>query len=304
MSRYKLVQRTSRDQRRSAPILALAFAIAASALMLWPSSVEAQQPGDITRGSDKSEVKGSPETEQSPVAKGGFTLRVDDKELIPTIKLIAKEARVTAVAAKLSSELGVPIKLGPAISKHEITLDLDGLTLEGILRYLAPQPFVDYVAGGNDMGQPKALAIYLYGLNESPSLPNETANNRNQSLFVPGDSGDTEAGTEEYKKREKKEPLEVAFSDNRLSVRAEKQPLTTVLTRIAIELGIPYDVGSDTTELVSVNFKGYPIDQAMRSLSPSIQFYYRADLTNFENQLTRIVLKSPSKSTSETAERN
>jgi len=49
---------------------------------------------------------------------------------------------------------------------------------------------------------------------------------------------------------------------------------------------------------VSVNFKGYPIDQALRLLSPSIQFYYRADLTNFENQLTRVVLNSPSKSTS------
>jgi len=35
----------------------------------------------------------------------------------------------------------------------------------------------------------------------------------------------------------------------------------------------------------------------MRSLSPSIRFYYRADLSTFENNLTRVELKSPSKST-------
>jgi hypothetical protein len=291
MSKYKPAPGSNCDQGRNERILAFAMAIAASASMLWPSCIRAQQPGGVNRGSYKSEVRGSRETEQSPVAKGGFLLRVDDKELIPTIKLIAKEARVSAVAAKLSSDLGVPVKLGPAIAKQKITLDLEGLTLEGLLRYLAPQPYVDYVAGGNDMGQPKALAIYLYGPNETPPSANETASNRNQSLFVQGDTGDTEEGTEEYKKREEKEPLEVAFSDNRLSVRAEKQPLTTVLTRIAIELGVPYQVGSDMTEVLSVNFKGYPIDQAMRSLSPSIQFYYRADLTKFENQLTRVVLK-------------
>jgi hypothetical protein len=282
MSKYKPVS-SKREQGRRVWVAAFAFAIAASASMLWPSGAQAQQ---------QSAAKASPETEQSPIAKGGFMLRVDDKEGIPTIKLIAKEATVTAVAAKLSSELGVPVKLGPAVSKQNITLDLEGLTLEGILRYLAPQPYVDYVAGGHDMGQPKALAIYLYGLNESPPSPNETANKGNKSPFVQGDTGDTEEGTEEYNRRQKKEPLEVAFSENRLSVRAEKQPLTTVLTRIAIELGIPYEGTGDTAEVLSVNFKGYPTDQAMRLLSPSIQFYYRANLTNFENQLTRVVLRA------------
>jgi hypothetical protein len=299
MSKYRLLPGKDRDQGWSALILVMAFAIAASALTLWPASVKAQQEaGGATPNSVKSEVKGSSDAQQLPIAKGGFLLRVGNEELIPTIKLVAKEARVTAIAAKLSSELKVQVKLGPAISKQKFTVDLNGLTLEAVLRYLAPQSYVDYVAGGYDMGHPKALAIYLYGLNDTPPSANETANNRNQSLFTQGDTGDTEEGTEEYERREKKEPLEVAFSDNRLSVRAEKQPLSTVLTRIAKELGIPCDVGSDTTELVSVNFKGYPIDQAMRFLSPSIQFYYRADLTNFENQLTRVVLKPPSKSTS------
>jgi len=293
MSKYKPVLKRNRELGRSVWILAVAFAIAASPSMLWPLCVKAQQqPCPVTRDSEKSAVKGSPETEHSPIAKGGFMLRVDDKEPMPTIKLIAKDALVTAIAAKLSSELGVPVKLGPAISKQKITLDLEGLTLEGILRYLAPQPFADYVAGGHDMGQPKALAIYLYGLNETPPSAIETANKGNKSPSVQGDTGDTEEGTEEYERREKKEPLEVAFSENRLSVRAEKQPLTTVLTRIAIELGIPYDGTSDTAEVLSVNFKGYPIDQAMRLLSPSIQFYYRADLTKLENQLTRVVLRA------------
>jgi len=294
MCKYKRAPENNRDQG-SALILVLAFAIAALAPALWPSCVKAQQqPGGATRGSDKPEVKGSTDTQQPPIAKGGFMLRVDNKKLVPTIKLVAKEALVSAIAAKLSSELGVSLKLGPAISKQKVSVDLDGLSLEAILRYLAPQPYVDYVAGGDDMGQPKALVIYLYGLNESPAPPNETGQDRNQSLSI---QGDTEEGTEEYKKRQKEEPLEVAFSDNRLSVRAEKQPLTKVLTRIATELGIPYDVGSDTTEVVSVNFRGYPIDQAMRSLSPSIRFYYRADLSTFENNLTRVELKSPSKST-------
>ncbi len=128
MTKYQLVPGSNLYRGRSSLILAVAFAIAASASMLWPSCVQAQQqPDGVTRGSDKSPVKGSPEREQSPIAKGGFMLRVDDKEPIPTIKLIAKEAPVTAVAAKLSSELGVPVKLGPAISKQKITLDLEDL---------------------------------------------------------------------------------------------------------------------------------------------------------------------------------
>ncbi len=293
MSIYKPVDSTC-EQGRSTRILALACAMVASASVLWASSVKTQQQqGGVPRGSDKSELKEPSETKPSRVPEGEFILQVDNKEITPTINLIAKEARVAAIAARLSTELGVPVKLGPAISKQEITLDLDGLTLEGLLRYLAAKPYVDYVAGGHDMGQPKALAIYLYGLNESPPSPNETSSDRNQSLYVQGDSGDTEEGTEEYKRREKKEPLEVTFTDNRLSVRAEKQSLNRVVTRIAIELRIPYDVEGETTEVLSVNFKGYPIDQAMRLLSPSIRFYYRADLTNFENQLTRMVLKSP-----------
>ena len=61
--------------------------------------------------------------------------------------------------------LKVPVTLSPLLAKQTISLDFSGMNLEGALRLLAPQAYIDYVAGGDDM-QAKPLAIYLQGYNE------------------------------------------------------------------------------------------------------------------------------------------
>ncbi len=104
--------------------------------------------------------------------------------------------------------------------------------------------------------------------------------------------GDTEEGTEEYERRRKEmaEPLRITFQNNRLSVHAERQPLSVVLYKVASELGVPFELGSDTGEVVDTDFKDYTFEQAMRTLSPSVRFFYRADLLNFELYPIRIAL--------------
>jgi predicted RNA methylase len=46
-------------------------------------------------------------------------------------------------------------------------------------------------------------------------------------------------------------------------------------------------------ELVDVEFQNYPLDQAFRSLSPGVRFYYRVDLQTFQVQPLRLALLSP-----------
>lgn len=222
-------------------------------------------------------------------ATPGFTLRMS-KSAPHTFTLKAKNAQVSAIAQALSKRLGAPVQLSPLMAKQTITIELEGVSLEGVLRVLAPQPFVDYVASGNDP-QPKVLGVYLQALNERPPALNETIKNSVDTLLI---EGDTEEGTEEYerKRRERAEPLRVSFQNNRLSVHAEKQPLSVVLYKVASELGVPFELGNDPNEVIDADFVDYPVDQAMRTLSPSVRLYYRADLLNFENTPIRITLSA------------
>ena len=64
-----------------------------------------------------------------------------------------------------------------------------GLNLDATLRMLAPQPVVDYESGGDDP-QPRALAIYLQGLNETPPGPcGESRRRRGGWDQLPGTHG-------------------------------------------------------------------------------------------------------------------
>jgi hypothetical protein len=228
---------------------------------------------------------------QSAAAKEtpAFTLRAS-KSAPQTFTLKAKNARVSAIAQELSKRIGAPVQLSPLMAKQTITIELAGVNLEGVLRMLAPHPFVDYVASGQDP-QPKVLAVYLQALNEKQPALNETIKNSVDTLLI---EGDTEEGTEEYerRRRERAEPLRVNFQNNRLSVHAEKQPLSVVLYKVASEMGIPFELGNDPNEVIDADFVDYPVDQAMRTLSPSVRLFYRADLLNFENTPIRITLSS------------
>lgn len=231
-------------------------------------------------------------SKQAADAKLGFTLRVTKEGPVPVYKLVAKNAKVADIAADLARRIEAPVQLSPLMQRQRVTVDFNDLDLEAALRFLAPVPLVDYVAGGADDGswQPKPLAVYLYAVNEEPPSLNETVKSNAEAFLI---EGHTEEGTEEYEKKKKEEPLEISFTNNRLSVRAEKQPLTIVLLKIATALGIPVEVNQDTAEVVDLNFQQYPVDEAMRALSPSVRLFYRANLSNSEKYPIRLALPTP-----------
>ena len=233
------------------------------------------------------------DAKQQPAAaaKLGFTLSVT-KGPLRVYKLAAKNAKVSDIGAELARQLSVPVKLSPLMQQQRVTVEFSGLDLEAALRFLAPVPLVDYVAGGADdpSGQPRPLAVYLYAVNEAPPALNEAVKSNVDSMLI---EGHTEEGTEEYEKKKKEEPLEISFANNRLSVRAEKQPLSVVLFKVAHTIGIPFEMNQPTSEVVNLNFQEYPVDQAMRSISPSVHFYYRADLSNAEKYPIRLALAAP-----------
>ncbi|PYT03661.1 MAG: hypothetical protein DMF65_03755 [Acidobacteria bacterium] len=209
-----------------------------------------------------------------------------------TFTIKAKEANLPEITAELSRQLKVPISLSPVMSKQRVSLDFGGLNLEATLRLLAPQSYIDYVSGGDDP-QPKPLAIYLQALNERPPSLTDTVHGTTEAILI---EGDTEEGTDsaEQKKKEEEDPLRVTFVNNVLSVRARKQPLSVVLYKIATEVGVPFEMRYESPEVVDVEFTNYSVEQAVRSLSPAVRFYYRLDLQTFQVQPLRIALVAPS----------
>lgn len=210
-----------------------------------------------------------------------------------TFTVKAKDASLSEIAGELSRLLQVPFTLSPVMAKQKVTLDFGGLNMEAALRLLAPQSFVDYVAGGEGAGEPKPLAVYLQALNEPPPSTTSAVHGNSEVILV---EGDTEEGTESeaQRKKEEEEQLRVTYANSQLSVRARKQPLAIVLYKIANEVGVPFEMRYDTSETVDVDFSNYPIDQAVRSLSPGVRFYYRMDLQTFQVQPLRLALLSPS----------
>ena len=270
---------------RSAAATRRPYASALSALALCaalPLAPALAQQGQQEAPAAKPAAEG-----KQAASKKNFTLTVGGGPA-HVFKLVANKAKLPEVAAQLSRRLRVPVHVSPQMQERQLTLDFTGLNLEATLRMLAPRPYVDYVAGGaGDTGQPRPLAIYLYGAEEPPPALNQTVRNTNEAMLI---EGDTEEGTEEYEKRKKEEPLQVTFAENRLGVRAEKQPLAVVVYKVASTMGIPFELGNGETDLINLQFKGLPFDQAMRTISPKIVFYYRADLMNFETQPIRISL--------------
>jgi hypothetical protein len=262
--------------RRSFSYIALATLVLTLAVQGQVFSQE-----QVAAGQDASQVK---------TKKGSFSVRAT-RRTPQTFTVKANEARVAEVANEFGRLLKATVTVSPLLEKAPLTVDFGGLTLEASLRLLAPRAYVDYELGGG-MQQPKVVGIYLYAFNETPPARVAGIENNSEAFLV---EGHTEEGTEEYEKEQEKEEqiLKVSYEKNLLSVLAKKQPLSMVLFKVASELGVPLDMRYETSELVDIDFKNYPVDQAIRTLSPSVRFYYRTDLQNFEVQPLRIALVAP-----------
>ena len=214
------------------------------------------------------------------------------KDAPHTFTVKAKETPLSEITAEIEKLTKVPITLSPLVARQKVTLDFAGLNLEATLRMLAPQGFVDYVAGGENGDEPKPLALYLQGVNERPPSTTAAVRGTSEAILIEGDTEEETDGAAQ-RKRDAEDPLRVSWANNQLSVRARKQPLTVVLFKIANEVGVPFEMRSESAELVDVEFQNYPLDQAFRSLSPGVRFYYRVDLQTFQVQPLRLALLPP-----------
>lgn len=209
-----------------------------------------------------------------------------------TFTIKAKETPLPEITQELSRLTKVPVTLSPLMARQKVTLDFGGLPLEAALRMLAPQVYIDYEAGGDGGNEPRPLALYLQGANEKAPPTTAAVHGNSEAILI---EGDTEEGTdsEAQRKREEENPLRVTWANNQLSVRARKQPLTVVLFKIANEVGVPFEMRYESSELVDIDFQNYTLDQAFRSLSPGVRFYYRLDLQTYQVQPLRLALLPP-----------
>jgi hypothetical protein len=251
-----------------------------------PGKPAAQPPAEARR----------PAPAQGGVAakpKGAATWSLKVSKGVPAqISLKAKDSPLAEIAAELSRKLDAPVFLSRVMQQQRVTQDFTDIPLEGAVRILAPQPYIDYEISGDPASQPRPIGVYLHALNEEPPDPSAVVKGESESLLI---QGHTEEGTEAYEKAREKEdlPLRVKVEKNTLTVKARKQPLIAVLAEIANKVDIPFEMKYESGELVDVDFSSYTIDQAVRSLAPNIRLYMRTDLSSYENRPLRLVLVAP-----------
>jgi hypothetical protein len=223
-------------------------------------------------------------------ATPAWRLRIS-KDEPRVVSLTAKNAPLAEIAADLSKRLKVPVLLSPLMQRQRVNLDFESVPLEGAIRLLAPQPYVDYEVSG-ESGVQRPVGIYLYAFNEEPPARNAIVKGSDEAILI---EGNTEEGTEEYEKQKEKEetPLRVKFDHNQVSVRARKQPLTVVLFEIANKVDIPFEMKYESSELVDIDFNNYTMEQAVRSLPANVRLYVRTNLTNYETTPLRLMLLPP-----------
>ncbi|MGI9104951.1 MAG: hypothetical protein ACR2G4_01735 [Pyrinomonadaceae bacterium] len=219
-----------------------------------------------------------------------WRLKVTKKTPI-IMSLTAKKANLSEIAAEMSRKLKFPVVLTPLMQKQRVSLEFEDMPLEGALRLLAPQVYIDYELTGDASGQPKPIGIFLQGMNEEPPAESAVVKGDSEALLI---EGNTEDGLDtSASKQPEKQPLLVVVEKNQISVQARKQPLTAVLYEIASKVDIPFEMKYESTELVDVDFNNYTMEQVVRTLSPNIRLYQRTNLTNYEVRPLRLVLVPP-----------
>ncbi len=243
------------------------------------------QPASGTQAANAKDTKSTKGTWKLKVASGP----------VRAIDLKADRALVAEIAAQLSQKFEVPVLLSPVMQKARLSIAFVGMPLEGALRMIAPQPYVDYELSGDGSALPKVVAMYLYAANEPPPSESAVVRGDSEAILI---SGDTEEGTEAESEKDKQEKsLSVKIERNQITVHARKQPLTAVLYEIASKVDIPFEMKYDSSEVVSVELNNVTMEQVVRTLSPNIRLYQRTDLQTYETKPLRLVLAQPTSQT-------
>ena len=169
------------------------------------SIVAAQQkvtPEANTGGA--ADLKTAPsQVDKQAKTKGTWSVRMS-KSAPHTFTIKAKDAKLGEITGEIARLLRIPVSLSPLMAQQRVTLDFSAMNLEAALRLLAPQPYVDYVAGGEDSPEPKALAVYLHALNERPPSTTDTVKGSSEVMLI---EGNTEEGTDSAEKKKEEKTL-------------------------------------------------------------------------------------------------
>jgi hypothetical protein len=279
-----------RNTRRTVQTQTKAPATQPSPTPVQPSAAPAQTPATAPAApAKKPDAQPAAREVAAKAEKGTWRLKVTTTQP-RLINLKAEHALVDEIAQTLSRKLDVPVRLSPVMSKARVTLEFTSTPLEGALRMIAPQPYVDYEVTGDGSAPPKIVAIYLYAMNEPPPGDAEVVRGDSEALLIEGNTDDVDTESE----RDKQEKtLSVKVERNQVTLHAKRQPLTAVLFEIANKVDIPFEMKYDSSELVDLDLSNATMEQVVRSLSPNIRLYQRTDLQTYETRPLRIVLAPP-----------
>jgi hypothetical protein len=223
----------------------------------------------------------------APVKKK-YRLRIS-KQGTTGISLKADKANLSDIAAELSKRLGAKVILGPGMAKEAITVEFSDLMLEPALRLLAPHTYIDYEIKADS--QPTPLGIYLLGYNDPEPATSAVVQATTQALMIQGNTEDTGEATE----NDPDSPLRIEFDDdgNKLTIKSKKQPLALVVLQIGDLLGVPVGLNYESDEVVDLDLKDEPIEDAIPRVSPNLRLYVRADLNKAHRTPFRLALVPP-----------
>jgi hypothetical protein len=246
---------------------------------------------------ENSKPEQSKQTADKSKDKPGFALSVKTNPIL-NISLKAEKVKLVEIAAELSKRLKTPVVVGSSLQSEVVSIEFSGLTLEPAMQLMAPAVYVDYEIETNANAQPKPLGIYFWDANSGEPSITSSIQSSTQSMLIEGDTEDgVEPQTDAEKKKLEEQPLRIQFQENKLSVKAKKQPLVLVLLKIGEELGIPVDIQFETEDTVDVEISKMSVEDAVRKLSPNIKLFLRADLLHAERRVLRIVFTDPTKTT-------
>jgi hypothetical protein len=254
---------------------------------------EKEKPSVDSKSDSKVEQPKQPA--EKPKEKLGFTLSVKTNPIL-NISLKAEKVKLANIAAELSKRLKTPVVVGPSLQHEVVSIEFSALTLEPAMQLMAPAVYIDYEIETNGNTAPKPLGIFFYDATSVEPPITASIQSSTQSMLIEGDTEDgVEPQTDEDRKKLEEQPLRIQFSENKLSVKARKQPLVLVVLKIGEELGIPVDIQFETEDLVDVEINKMSVEDAVRKLSPNIKLFLRADLLHAERRALRLVLTDPTK---------
>lgn len=237
-----------------------------------------------------SQAQTEPQKAAKPAApvKKKYRLRISKLGAIG-ISLKADKAKLSDIAAELSKRLGAKVMLGPGMAKEAVTVEFSDLMLEPALRLVAPRVYIDYEIKADS--QPAPLGIYLLDYNDPDPDKNAVVQASSQAFMMQGNTEDTGEDTES----DPDSPLRIEFDDdgNKLTIKSKKQPIALVVLQIGELIGVPVGLNHESDEVVDLDLKDEPLEDAIPRVSPNLRLYVRADLNKAHRTPFRLTLVPP-----------